>query len=215
VRLRVVAPIVLICLGAVGCTSGGSDGPSTSPAPSTPSTQVAVTTPPVTSTVPTTSPPTSPSVATTGPREQPSPTLAPAGTKNTSAGASAFAAYWFETLSWSYETTTSRLFRASSAPSCIECSRFAGIFDKQKQAGNHFVGGLIHATNFQLVNTDGHDGATQAFDVTYRQASVRVLNSGGKVIAQEPGFRKEVRRIWLARAGRGWLVVDTKEVIFK
>ena len=218
-RGRRIAAFVLLAVLVAGCTSTTSGTPTTQPTPThhrTSSSSSSGSDPaPTTSPASTSTPPT---VPTTGPNVRPGetvPTLPSVAKSNSSAGAVEFASYWLKTLDWGYSTTSPTLLSESSAQSCLECARFAKIFTAAKDHGQHFQGGHLSAIEFRIADPGGHDAATEAVDITYRQQPVRLVDSSNNEVRRAAGLPHEIRRIWLGRNRGTWIVLDTKQVVVK
>jgi hypothetical protein len=129
--------VLLLCLLATatlaGCTSEQrAQGGTSTPTLSTYS-------PPSYATAPASKPP-----ITTGPNVRPGekpPTFPASLEKNLPSAAGAFAAYWEQTIDWSYATGDSTLARRAYSPSCSDCGRFMKTFDDARANRVHFLGG--------------------------------------------------------------------------
>ena len=218
VKARQIAPLALILLGAVGCTSGGAGG-STSSAPES---SVGVSTTALNSPAPSsptavTSPSPTPTVATTGPNVRPGekpPTLTAGAKTNSRSGALQFSIIWVRALDWGYATTDSTLARSLFAPSCSECDRFSAIFDRAKSAGQHFRGGRLTYESSTLVSDDNQHSGSTPVDVIFSQQALSVVTAENRLVDSEPRQSNVRYREWLSRTGpSGWSLIDFKQVV--
>ncbi|WP_375479640.1 DUF6318 family protein [uncultured Jatrophihabitans sp.] len=195
----------LVALLVAGCTGGsGSSAPSSATSESSASSSFL----PASTTVPVS---TSPAVPTTGPNVRPGekpPLLPGVGKRDSAAGAITFAQFWVETLDWGYATTSSTLSRAWFAPSCTDCALLMRNFDEPRAAGDHFVGGRLSLRSAQLAPTGGQFNASRAVDVSFTAAKARLVNASGETVSSSPATREVTFRLWLARSGSRWLVVQ-------
>ncbi|HZC71511.1 MAG TPA: DUF6318 family protein, partial [Jatrophihabitans sp.] len=205
-RFAAFATFVLL---VAGCTSGSGDASDDTFTPTS------TYTPPTYSI---SSSPTAPSVATTGPNVRPGekpPTLPAAGRTNTPAGAAVFASFYIRALDWGYATMDSTLAKSLFAPSCRGCARFASIIDSAREEGDHFTGGRISISRYELADNDRRMRAARAVDVTYAQQAVEQVAADGSVDARAPALTHLVRRVWLRWNSPGWTVVETLKVVHR
>ena len=211
-QIRQIAVIALIAVGAVACTSSGSDGPTSTPSSTAPSTSST----PTTATPTTTSPSPTPTVATTGPNVRPGdkpPTLDATAKLHTPIGELHFSMIWIRALDWGYATNDSTLARSLFGSGCTECERFAAIFDKVKAAGNHFRGGRLSFESNTIVTNDSRHPGTSVIDVVFGQEALRVVNASQKTVSSAPRQASVRYREWLRAVPNGWSVVDFKQVV--
>jgi hypothetical protein len=162
--------------------------------------------------------PSTPSVATTGanvrPGEKP-PTL-PGGAKANSARAALlFAAYWIEALDWGYATTDATLAKSLYAPECTDCARLMHNYDDTRAQGQHFRGGRLNVVETNVVTDDTRHPGTQPVDVTIHADALQTLDAAGHLVITAAAIPKTTFRVWLKWASAGWVLVDSKEVVFK
>ena len=214
-RARQIAPIALILVGVVGCTSGGSGGTTSGPTSAVPArTPAPVTTSP---TAPSTSTSPTPTVATTGPNIRPGekpPALTAGAKMHSAAGALAFTIVWVRALDWGYATTDSTLARELFLPSCTQCERFANIFDSAKAAQEHFKGGRLSLKSTSLVTDNQHPGA-RSVDFVFGQQAVERIDATGMTIRTSPSHATTTYRLWAEWRINTWKIVDLKQVVYK
>jgi hypothetical protein len=211
VRFRLVALIALMLTGVVGCTSGGSNGPSGTLSTSAPTSVSTAVTSPISAPTP------SPSVATTGPNVRPGekpPVLPAAAKENTPVGSDLFARFWIESLDWAYATTDSALARSLYANSCTGCSDFVkNMIDSTRDHDQHFVGGRIAVVGSRIRPTDHRAHASAMVDLTVTQSALKVVSSAKKVVDTAPAVDRGTFRVWLRWGTGKWTVVDWKKVV--
>lgn len=212
VRRRGIAPIALILLGAVACTSG-SGGNTSAPHSTVPPSSTS----PVSSPAPPSSKPATPTptVATTGPNVRPGekpPTYPAISRTNTRSGALAFVGYWIDTLDWGYATTDSTLAKLNYLPTCDDCARFMKNFDDAKSKNEHFRGGRVSIDQATLDSSDTSHPGTSVIDVTFSVARLVTLDMSNAIVTTAPAISSLTYRTWAAWTGRKWAVAFEKQV---
>jgi hypothetical protein len=208
-QTRRLAVLGLLCavLGLTGC--GGSSKPKQKFTPTSTFSDPRGTGSPA---------PSTPSVATTGPNVRPGekpPTLPDGAKLNNPSGGAQFAGYWIEALDWGYATTDSSLARTLYAPSCSGCARFLqNIIDVTRQQNQSFRGGL-NVVETNVVTDDTRHPGTQPVDVTIHADALQTLDAAGHLVITAAAIPKTTFRVWLKWASAGWVLVDSKEVVFK
>ncbi len=213
VHRRGIAPIALILLGAVACTSSGSGGTTPRPTSTLPGSSTAPTS--TTPTAPSTS--ASPSVATTGPNVRPGekpPMLSKYGAMNTRLGSLEFGNYWMRAVDWAYATMDTALARSIMSSKCTGCNKLLSLdIDKLAASGSYYRGGRIAILESTIQPNIPHNGSTAIIDVTVDQAALTSYTRAGEVVDRSPDSGRVTFRTWIAYAGDHWLVVDWRQAV--
>lgn len=131
---------LVLSLGLAGCNSGGSPGQGGTPAPA--STDLATTS---ASPTPTPSPTAvyKPADASGPAQNVPVPVMPDVAKTETKEGLEAFAKYWFELLSYGYETGDTKPLSALTSPVCTMCERAKQVQEGWHQDGRWLAGGRL------------------------------------------------------------------------
>jgi hypothetical protein len=159
------AAAALLCLGAAIAVSGCSPGQGGPPSASAPtgSAGATATTGPAGSASP--SPTATPSASykpadAAGPAQNvPVPVKPALADEFSKAGIEAFATYWYQTLSYLYETGDSKPMDAITGPACPNCVRIRDGISSWYADGNWIVGGqvTVEAVESKFVVTDANE----------------------------------------------------------
>ncbi|MFD1212001.1 DUF6318 family protein [Arthrobacter sp. GCM10027362] len=135
-RARISAAIVAVCAMGLAACSGSAEGADT-PAP------VVSPTAPATTAVPSPTAAYKPASA-EGPAENvPVPKMPLAAKEKSQKGLKAFVRYWYETLSFAFETGDMGPLMASSGDGCKGCQRIKPVIQEGHSDGKWLVGGRL------------------------------------------------------------------------
>jgi hypothetical protein len=127
----------------------------------------------------------------------------------TSAGAEAFARFFYAEIRHAFETKNPELVRALSAPGCAACDRYVNsltrLRDNNERMGEYGVRVLSAIA-------PAVSGATARVDVSWASPEVVRYDAQGKVIHREGPFVRVDDQMSLLRRGDGWLVVELKSL---
>ncbi|BCW65967.1 hypothetical protein NicSoilB4_07300 [Arthrobacter sp. NicSoilB4] len=172
--------VAMTLLPVTACTGGGTT-PSASAAPATSS--------PAASPTPTATPtPTAsykPADASGRAQNVPIPVLPEAAKAETKEGLEAFARYWFQLLSYGYETgDVSRIVDITS-PTCRACERAKAVMTGWNDEGRWLVGGKVDTPSVSTTFIVAPDGNYQVA-VQGSQASISYYNADGTLHQAAP-----------------------------
>lgn len=115
----------------------------------------------------------------------PIPVLPEVATTETKEGLEAFAKYWFELLSYGYETGDVSQISAITSPKCVMCGRAQEVQTGWHQDGRWLVGGRVTtpaaSTNFQAAGDGNFQVAIQV-----SQEALSYFNADGTLDSTDP-----------------------------
>lgn len=176
------ALVVGLTLALSGCAGGNSPGPGST------SSQVAAETP--TASVTATPTPTPSAVYkpadATGPAQNvPVPVLPDVAKTETKEGLEAFAKYWFQLLSYGYETGDTKPLSALTSPECTMCERAKEVQQGWHQGGRWLAGGRVSTPSTSTTFVVAPDGNYQVA-VQVSQEALSYYNSDKTLDETEP-----------------------------
>ncbi|MEZ2389346.1 DUF6318 family protein [bacterium RCC_150] len=191
---------VALTLTACGTVVQPEGGPSSSPLPS-PSSASATPTP-----SPTPSGAYRPADSTGKAENVPLPVLPEAAKANTKEGLEAFARYWFQALSYGYETGDMTALKQVTGPNCVFCNGLQEAVGLAWADGKWIVGGQIETPVIEGKFTSGAESQQATIQVIHR--SVAIHQPGGSLY-QEPTKGSNRASQMVAKFGaNGWTVID-------
>lgn len=167
-------------LALSGCNSGDSPGPGGTSSP------VAAETPTATP-IPTSTPSAvyKPADATGPAQNVPIPVLPEVAKTETKEGLEAFARYWFELLSYGYETGDTKPLSAVTSPTCTMCERAKQVQEGWHKDGRWLVGGKVTTPAINSTFALASDGNYQVA-VQVAQEPISYFNSDKSLDSAEP-----------------------------
>jgi hypothetical protein len=199
-RTATLAVVAAAALALSGCNSGGTpnDGGSASPSAS------ASVTPSATPT-PTPAAAYKPADATGRAQNVPVPVLPEVAKTETKEGLEAFARYWFELLSYSYETGDTKQLEAVSDPNCAFCRGLSDNIASAWSESKWVVGGQIETP---AVTAKVSTGIPAQATVQVLQKTIAIHNLDGNLY-QEPTENTNTGSQATATFGpAGWVLTD-------
>ncbi|WP_268753737.1 DUF6318 family protein [Arthrobacter sp. Leaf69] len=167
-------------LPVAACTGGGTT-PGATAAP--------VTSSPTPSATPTATPtPTAsykPADASGRAQNVPVPVLPEAAKAETKTGLEAFARYWFQLLSYGYETGDVSRLVAITSPACRACDRATTVMKGWHEEGRWIVGGKTKTPSVSTTFTVAPDGNYQVA-IQVSQSSLSYYNADGTLHQADP-----------------------------
>jgi hypothetical protein len=147
-------------------------------------------------------------IATTGPNlrnagEQP-PRLPAGATKNSGAGATAFAQFFVQTIDWGFATTSANYMAHYFDPACDECQQQKSGLEATASQGWHFVGGRYTIRSAALT-AGSQTNATVL--VTVAIAASKTVDRAGTVQSSTPADSDFGLRLSLVWQQSNWVVV--------
>ncbi|WP_255770864.1 DUF6318 family protein [Pseudarthrobacter sulfonivorans] len=138
-RAATIAAVAAGALVLSGCNAGG--GPGVTDTASTAVSQAPSATPTPT---PSATPAYVPASASGRAQNVPVPVLPEVAKTETKEGLEAFARYWYETLSYAYETGDTKPLESASGPSCGSCAKVKTEVTEWHSDGRWMAGGKMH-----------------------------------------------------------------------
>ena len=183
-RLGAAAALFLAALIGTTACSGGQPPPSaqTTAAPAESS---AFPSPATTSATPSSTPAYKPADASGRAQNVPVPVLPEAAKAETKEGLEAFAKYWFEVLSYGYETGDVSRLDAMTSSDCQACAKAKQVISGWHSDGRWLAGGRITTpsvtTTFKVAKDGNYQVAVQA-----SQESMAYYNADGSLSSKDP-----------------------------
>ncbi|MET4145617.1 DUF6318 family protein [Arthrobacter sp. UYCo732] len=137
-RLVLAATVAAAALALSGCNTGGEPGGTVTESPSATQTATAGPTP-----TPTEAPAYVPASASGRAQNVPVPVLPDVAKTETKEGLEAFARYWYDTLTYAYETGDMKPLEGVSGPACPSCARVRDVVEGWHSDGRWLAGGRM------------------------------------------------------------------------
>ncbi|WP_324644302.1 DUF6318 family protein [Pseudarthrobacter sp. LT1] len=176
------ALVVGLALALSGCNSGGSPGPGGT------SSQVAAETPTASAAAtptPTRSAAYKPADASGPAQNVPVPVLPEVAKTETKEGLEAFAKYWFQLLSYGYETGDTKPISALTSPACTMCERAKQVQQGWHQEGRWLAGGRVTTPSVNTTFVVAPDGNYQVA-VQVSQEALSYYNADKSLDSTDP-----------------------------
>lgn len=157
----------------------------------------------------------SPTIPTTGPNVRPGetpPTPDPLVFEHSAEGAQAFAAYYWQTVSWGYSVANGSAMKGLFLTSCSACAAQFNDFNNAMKNHQSFRGGHVRLKDLGLAANDGRSGAEQAVDTSLDVSQLVVLDASGHQQQSVPAGTVHAR-MFLTWFDSGWRVVDLGKII--
>ncbi|WP_104062762.1 DUF6318 family protein [Arthrobacter sp. 4R501] len=197
-RLHLVAAVAASVLLLTGCNSGGDPGGTTSASPTSTASPSATPTP-------TPTPAYVPASASGRAQNVPMPVLPEVAKTETKEGLEAFVRYWFQLLSYGYETGDTKPLEGISRPNCVFCTGLRDGLAAAWSDGRWVAGGTIQTPS---IDANLNPGSPSQATVQVIQAQIEIRMSDGGLY-QDP--TKATNRASLATAtfgDSGWVLTD-------
>jgi hypothetical protein len=175
--------LVAALLMSVTACSGGAESPAASPTAESPSPSAAST--PSATPTPTPTPTYKPADAAGKAQNVPVPVLPEVAKTETKEGLEAFARYWFQLLSYGYETGDSSAIDAITSSACEQCERAKEVFTGWHSSGRWLAGGKVEtpalSTTFRIAPDGNYQVAIQV-----SQQPLSYYNADGSLDSADP-----------------------------
>ena len=200
-RSSAAAALVIGCaLALSGCNSGGSPGPGST------SSQMAAETPTASATATPTPTPTAvykPADATGPAQNVPVPVLPEVAKTETKEGLEAFTRYWFELLSYGYETGDTERLSALSGPDCLFCKGLVENIETSWSDGKWISGGQIETP---AVTADAPAGTPTFVTLQVIQKELVIRDADGSPYQEPTAATNSGSRATATFDGTGWTI---------
>ncbi|MEW1807347.1 DUF6318 family protein [Pseudarthrobacter sp. NPDC080039] len=195
------ALFVAVALGLTGCAGGAPADPgSTSP----PTTDGATSTPSATPT-PTPSAVYKPADASGPAQNVPVPVLPEVAKTETKEGAEAFVRFWYETLSFGYETGDTASLEKISGPGCVFCKGLRDGIAEAWSDGRWISGGKIQTPAITATIEPG----TEPFAVVQViQSTIEIRKPDGTLLQKPTPATNTGSRAGITFGASGWTMTD-------
>jgi Family of unknown function (DUF6318) len=128
--------------------------------------------------------------------------------EHSEAGALQFAAYYVQTLDWSFATTDSYLLKRVSATSCKACARYEKSLDDLRSSGGYVSGGRFRMTTALLVPNSSRIASEYVVQVVLVQQPVTIHRLSASPSAVTARAQTTTSRVYVSWIGTGWRVVE-------
>lgn len=136
----------------------------------------------------------------------PVPVLPEAAKANTKEGVEAFARYWFQALSYAYETGDASIVDRISGPNCVFCGALKEAVELAWTDGRWIVGGTLQTPSVTTKFVPGAESQQATIQVIHQ--SVTIHKADG-TLYQEPTNGSNRASQMVARFdANGWIAVD-------
>lgn len=200
VRSGAAALVVGLALALSGCNSGGSPGPGGT------SSQVAEEKPTASATATPTPTPSAvykPADASGPAQNVPVPALPEVAKTETKEGAEAFAKYWFQLLSYGYETGDTERLSALSGPDCLFCKGLVDNIETAWSDGKWISGGQIETP---AVTADAPAGGSTYVTLQVIQKELVVRDADGSPYQEPTAATNSGSRATASFGSAGWTI---------
>lgn len=206
-RSTVAALLTVLLLPATACTIGQAP-PSAAPSAESPAASASAT--PTATPTPTAS--YKPADASGRAQNVPVPVLPEAAKAETKEGLEAFARYWFQLLSYGYETGDTKRLVELTSPGCESCEHANKVITGWHNGGRWLVGGRITtpsvSTTFRVARDGNYQVAMQA-----AQEAISYYNSDGTLSSTDPK-PEDTGNLMLATFKNGsWFVNNIQPIV--
>lgn len=136
----------------------------------------------------------------------PVPVLPEAAKANTKEGVEAFARYWFQALSYAYETGDASIVDRISGPNCVFC---AGLRDTIKGAwadGRWIVGGTLQTPSVNAKFVPGSESQQATIQVIHQPVTIH--NADGTLYQESTKGSNRASQMVTKFDANGWMAID-------
>ncbi len=204
-RMHLVAAAAASALLLTGCNSGGDPGGTSSASPT--STASPSATPTLTAT-----PAYVPASATGRAQNVPVPVLPEVAKTETKEGAIAFARYWFEVLSYSYETGELSLHESLTPQTCAPCQKSAEAIRAWHSEGRWLVGGQISTPAVDSTFSRDESGKYKV-SVQVHQIPLSYVRADGTVAHTDPQGADQGNLLIISYSSDSWRLDEVGSIV--
>ncbi|MHA7297588.1 DUF6318 family protein [Pseudarthrobacter sp. MDT3-1] len=204
-RLYLVAAVAASVLLLTGCNSGGDPGGTSSASPTSTASPSATPTP-------TATPAYVPASASGRAQNVPVPVLPEVAKTETKEGAIAFARYWFEVLSYSYETGELSLHESLTPQTCAPCQKSAEAIRAWHSEGRWLVGGQISTPAVDTTFSRDEAGKYKV-SVQVHQIPLSYVRADGTVAHTDPQGADQGNLLILSYSSDSWRLDEVGSIV--
>lgn len=202
-RLSAISVLAASVLVLSGCSNG--EGPKEGSGDGTTPSASAATTPSATPT-PTPTPAYKPADATGKAQNVPVPVKPALADKNSKEGLEAFTRYWYQALSYAYETGDTSLVMSVSGPDCRFCSGLREGLKTAWQGNKWIVGGKIQTPTVRAKFSPG--GKSQQATVQVIQQEIAIYKAKEALFQSVTKATNTASQAVLSFDSTGWTIID-------
>lgn len=205
-RTRAAALVSVMLMSVTACTGGGA-------APSAPPSATQSPTPsPTPSATPSPAASYKPADASGRAQNVPMPVLPEAAKAETKEGLEAFARYWFQLLSYGYETGDTSPLESVTSPVCVPCGTAKGDMVSWHKEGRWLIGGQITTPAVETTFSSGSDGIYKVA-VQVHQVPLTYVRADGSVAHKEQQKDDTGNLLLVAFRNSAWHVDDVGSIV--
>lgn len=208
VHLHLVALVAGAGLLLTGCSTGGDPGagatsssPSAAPTPGPSATPTATATPAYV-----------PASASGRAQNVPVPVLPEVAKTETKAGAIAFARYWFQVLSYSYESGELSLLEGMAPPTCGACQKSAEGIRAWHSEGRWLVGGQISTPAIDTTFSKDETGKYKV-SVQVHQVPLSYVRADGSIARTDPPAADQGNLLIISYSSDSWRLDEIASIV--
>jgi hypothetical protein len=206
-RVALVATVAAVALALSGCNTGGGPGTTDTTSPAASQTPSATPTP-----TPTATPAYVPASASGRAQNVPVPVLPEVAKTETKEGLEAFARYWFQVLSYSYETGDLSLLDGLTPQTCGPCQKSAEAIRTWHADGRWLVGGQISTPAVET--TFAKDVAGQyKVSAQVHQVPLSYVRADGTVAHTDPQAADQGNLLIISYSSDSWRLDEVGSIV--
>ncbi|MDP9905936.1 DUF6318 family protein [Arthrobacter bambusae] len=136
----------------------------------------------------------------------PVPVLPEAAKANTKEGVEAFARYWFQALSYAYETGDTTAIKRATGPSCVFCNGLQESIGQSWADGKWIVGGRIETP--VVAGKPGTGPESRQATVQVIQQQIEIRKADGTLYQEATEASNSGSQLVATFSADGWMVTD-------
>lgn len=206
VHFRATVLLAASALLLTGC-GGAAPGDTGTASPSATSSPTASATP-----TPTQTPVYRPADASGPAQNVPVPVLPEVAKTETKEGLEAFARYWFELLSYGYETGDIAVFETVEPASCVACQKVKGVILDWHSEGRWLIGGTLSTPVVDTTFIKNQGGEYQVA-VQVHQEPLSYMRADGTVARTDPQAPDQGNLLVTVFENGAWSVVELGSIV--
>lgn len=206
-RAATIATVAAVGLVLTGCNTGGGPGGTDTASPAVSQTPSVTATP-----TPTAAPAYVPASASGRAQNVPVPVLPEVAKTETKEGAIAFARYWFQVLSYAYETGELSLLNALTPQTCGPCQKSAEAIKAWHSDGRWLVGGQISTPAVDTTFSKDVNGKYKV-SAQVHQVPLSYLRADGTVAHTDPQAADQGNLLVISYSSDSWRLDEVGSIV--